>query len=105
MRYLVPYFLIALFAASAALAPGSLFYFVLFLGQLGCYLAALVGWLLERAGVHSRLLSLPQYFVLANVASVIALYKFLRGERYARWEPLREQVVAGTSSTPAIASR
>jgi hypothetical protein len=29
------------------------------------------------------------YFVLANLASVIAFYKFIRGERYATWEPIR----------------
>jgi hypothetical protein len=33
---------------------------------------------------------MPLYFVLTNIASVIAFYKFLRGERYARWEPIRE---------------
>ena len=37
-----------------------------------------------------RLLALPHYFVLANAAVVLAFYKFLRGERYARWEPVRE---------------
>jgi hypothetical protein len=37
-----------------------------------------------------RLLALPHYFVLANLAAVLALFKFLRGERYARWEPIRE---------------
>jgi hypothetical protein len=34
-------------------------------------------------------LALPHYFVLANLASVIAMFQFLRGERYARWEPIR----------------
>ena len=41
------------------------------------------------AGVRARLLALPAYFVLANVACVLAFYKFLRGERYARWETAR----------------
>ena len=90
MRYLVPFFLVLILAASAALAPSSSFYLVALAVQLGCYAGALASWALERAGVHSRLLSLPQYFVLANVAAVVAFYKFLRGERYARWEPIRE---------------
>jgi len=34
----------------------------------------------------------PQYFVLANWAALVAFYKFVRGERYARWEPIREPV-------------
>ena len=94
MRYLVPFFLVLILAASAVLAPASNFYLVALALQLGCYLAAAASWALERAGVHSRLLSLPQYFVLANVAAVVAFYKFLRGERYARWEPIREPVGA-----------
>jgi hypothetical protein len=90
MRYLVPLFLLVVFFSSAALAPRSLFYAVAFAGQAAFYAAALTGWVLERAGLRVRLLSLPHYFVLANLAAVIAFYKFARGERYARWEPIRE---------------
>jgi len=28
--------------------------------------------------------------LLANVAALIAGYQFVRGERYSRWEPIRE---------------
>ncbi|MDT5271959.1 MAG: hypothetical protein QOH49_4145 [Acidobacteriota bacterium] len=90
MRYLVPLFLFVVLVSSVALAPRSLFFAALFAGQAMFYAAALAGWLLERAGVRVRLLSLPHYFVLANLAAVIAFYKFARGERYARWEPIRE---------------
>lgn len=89
MRYLVPFFLIAIFAASALLAPGSFVYRILFAAQLIGYASAVLAWLLEKVGIRSRLLALPQYFVLANVASLIACYQFIRGERYARWEPIR----------------
>ncbi len=88
-RYLVPVFLFLMFVSAAALAPRSVFYALAFLAQVGFYAAAGVSWLLERAGRHHRLLALPQYFVLANLASLVAFYKFLRGERYARWEPIR----------------
>ena len=90
MRYAVPVFLAVVFAASAALAPTSRLYAVAFFAQALCYLAAVLSLVLERAGIHIRLLALPGYFVLANVAAVVAFYKFLRGERYARWEPIRE---------------
>ena len=89
MRYLVPFFLIALFAASTVLAPGALIYRMMFVAQFAGYAFALLAWLLEKAGIRSRLLALPQYFVLANLASLIACYQFIRGERYARWEPIR----------------
>jgi hypothetical protein len=90
MRYLVPLFLACVLAASAALAPGSRFFAALLAGQALFYAAALAGWLLGRAGVRSRLLALPAYFVLANVACVLAFYKFARGERFARWDTARE---------------
>ncbi|HJQ32265.1 MAG TPA: glycosyltransferase family 2 protein [Pyrinomonadaceae bacterium] len=93
LRYAVPLFLVAVFAASAALAPGSLFYAAAFFAQALVYLAAALSLALGRAGLHSRLLALPGYFVLANLAAVLAFYKFLRGERYARWEPIREPAV------------
>jgi hypothetical protein len=90
MRYLVPVFLLLVLAMSLALAPHSGFYTVTAVAQILFYVAAVTGWVLERSGRHSHLLALPQYFFLANLAAVIAFYKFARGERYARWEPVRE---------------
>lgn len=105
LRYFVPVFLMLLLVSSAILAPRSLVYTVALVAQLLFYVAAFTGFLLERAAINRlRLLALPQYFVLANVASVIAGYKFLSGERYARWEPIREpQSPASPASTVATA--
>lgn len=90
MRYLVPVCLIAIFISTAFLAPRSTFYAVLFVLQVCFYGAALVSSILERVGLNVRLLALPQYFVITNLASLIAFVKFISGERYARWEPSRE---------------
>ena len=98
LRYAVPVFLACLLLASAALAPSGLFFAAVFALQACFYLAAAAGWLLERAGARVRLLALPHYFVLANAAVVLAFYKFLRGERYARWEPIRESAPAQASA-------
>ena len=89
MRYVVPFFLIALLASTGILSTSFVSYRMLFAVQGLGYLCAACSWLLEKVGVRSRVLALPHYFVLANLASVIALFKFLRGERYARWEPIR----------------
>ncbi|MFY9619538.1 MAG: glycosyltransferase family 2 protein [Pyrinomonadaceae bacterium] len=90
MRYLVPFFLVVTFVTSAALVTTSLFYRLAFAVQVIGYVCAALSAALERVGFRSRVLALPQYFVLANLASVLALYKLVRGERYARWEPIRE---------------
>ena len=95
MRYAVPLFLIATLISSAALALNSRFYLGCAAAQLACYFGALGGWLLERIGVRNRLLSLPQYFVLANLASLIGFYKFVTGRRYASWEPIRDPAQPG----------
>jgi O-antigen/teichoic acid export membrane protein/cellulose synthase/poly-beta-1,6-N-acetylglucosamine synthase-like glycosyltransferase len=105
LRYLVPVLLIAAFVSSLALAPRSLFFVIVFAAQIIFYAAAVVSLLLERAGIHSRLLALPQYFVLANAAALVACYKFARGERYARWEPIREPAQATTNETADDSSR
>lgn len=94
MRYLVPVFLAAALASSLALASRAPLYAAAAALQCAFYAAALFGWLLGRAGLRSRLLALPSYFVLSNAAAVVAFYKFLRGERYARWEPIREAAQA-----------
>jgi cellulose synthase/poly-beta-1,6-N-acetylglucosamine synthase-like glycosyltransferase len=103
MRYAVPFFLIAILATSAILAGHSMPYSIVLVAQLGGYLSALGAWMLERAGVQSQLLALPQYFVLSNLAALIAFYQFLRGERYAHWETNRES--ASTRRATPIAPR
>ena len=90
VRYIVPVFLIAIFVSSGFLAARNVFYAALFFSQVVFYLAALVSWLLEKAGFSFRLLALPQYFVITNLASLIAFVKFMSGETYTRWEPSRE---------------
>src|SRR5215218_165921 len=88
MRYLVPLFLIVVFVTSALLAWQSLFYAAIFIAQVAFYLAAAASALLVRVGINSKLLALPQYFVITNLACLLALIKLMRGERYVRWEPV-----------------
>lgn len=90
LRYLVPLFLISLFAATAVAAFYSWFFELLLILQTAFYVAALAALALEKiTGKAPRLLALPQYFVLANVAAIIAARNFLRGERVAVWQPIR----------------
>jgi cellulose synthase/poly-beta-1,6-N-acetylglucosamine synthase-like glycosyltransferase len=90
LRYAVPFILLAIFATSAMLARPSFFYTSVLVTQILFYFFALTGWLMERAGKRVHLFAMPLYFVLANLASVYAFYKFLRGETYTHWEPIRE---------------
>jgi cellulose synthase/poly-beta-1,6-N-acetylglucosamine synthase-like glycosyltransferase len=103
LRYFVPVLLLLILSSSILLAARSWLFAAIAIAQLCFYAAAGGAWLLERLHApRPRLLALPQYFVLANVASFLAFYKFLRGERYARWEPSREAVAR--AACPAQAS-
>jgi cellulose synthase/poly-beta-1,6-N-acetylglucosamine synthase-like glycosyltransferase len=106
LRYVVPVFLIAMFVSAAMLAVGSRFYVSTLVAQILFYAFAGIGWMLELANSHRlRFLALPQYFVLANLASILAFYKFLSGERYARWEPDRESQTVSASKVATVGSR
>lgn len=91
LRYAVPLLLLIAFVSNAVLAFGSSSFLVLFVCQIAGYLAALVGFLLERSGLKAGPLAFPMYFILANFASVAAFVRFLRGDRFASWEPIRDQ--------------
>ena len=104
MRYLVPLFLFVVLISSGLLVRHSSFFLMIFIAQVAFYAMAAAGWVLEYLGVHSRVLALPHYFVLANLASVLAFFKFLSGERYASWDPAREGLnSAGVSVTENVA--
>lgn len=106
LRYAVPLYLILILLSSAALAFYSSAFAIIAAFQILFYLTALIGWLLERSGKNTGVLAIPLYFVLTNLASLTGFYKFLRGERYARWEPIRETTEPGDkTSNPKIYER
>jgi cellulose synthase/poly-beta-1,6-N-acetylglucosamine synthase-like glycosyltransferase len=115
MRYLVPFFLLAVFISNYFLVDAkdllallhqqwqwptaetfwSQFFTVTLVGQIVFYLTATFGYILNRLGIK-RLgpLALPVYFVLVNLAVVFALVKSIGGENYVVWEPNRNPEAA-----------
>ncbi|HEY0458840.1 MAG TPA: glycosyltransferase family 2 protein [Pyrinomonadaceae bacterium] len=91
LRYSVPLLLLLIYVSNAVLMPHAPLFETLFLAQNGFYLLAVLGWAFEKMGARIGVFAIPHYFVLANLASVFGFYKFLRGERYATWEPIREK--------------
>jgi cellulose synthase/poly-beta-1,6-N-acetylglucosamine synthase-like glycosyltransferase len=90
LRYFVPVILLVLFVSNLLMIQGTVFYRAAFALQTGFYLLAVSGWLLERMGKRLSVLAMPLYFVLANVASMVAFFRFIRGERVVKWEPIRQ---------------
>jgi poly-beta-1,6-N-acetyl-D-glucosamine synthase len=60
--------------------------FALFVLQSLFYVLAIVGAILRRGGVQSRILFIPFYFVMVNAASFAAIMKYLCGGRLTSWE-------------------
>ncbi len=69
------------------------FYGLAALGLLALQGAALAGWLLRGTPLsRSKLLSLPLYFDMVNIAAMIGLFNMLRGiATYDRWNTRRDQ--------------
>jgi cellulose synthase/poly-beta-1,6-N-acetylglucosamine synthase-like glycosyltransferase len=61
-------------------------YALLLLTQLACYSLAVVGWTF-RGTIRARVVFVPFYFCLINVAAVTAVIGFLRGHRPVVWTP------------------
>jgi cellulose synthase/poly-beta-1,6-N-acetylglucosamine synthase-like glycosyltransferase len=80
LRWLTPFFLAVLLAAStASFLRGR--YTLLWLLQIGFYGSALVGWLRTRSGGQTRLFALPFAFCLANVGFFLGMIKAFRNQR------------------------
>lgn len=84
-RWLVPLFLVIIFSANLFLLNG-LLYKALFLCQLAFYSSALIEYLLEEKNVKARILKIPFYFCVVNLASAIGLLRFVTGRIKGTWE-------------------
>jgi cellulose synthase/poly-beta-1,6-N-acetylglucosamine synthase-like glycosyltransferase len=88
LRYATPLVWLTAIGANIALA-GQTPYLVLLLAQFALIAAGAMGYLLQQRGRKLGPLTRPYYFLLTNVASLIATLRYLRGERMVTWTPIR----------------
>lgn len=88
LRYAAPVLWLAAIGANIALA-GHTPYLVLLLGQFALIAAGCMGFLLQQRGCKLGILARPYYFLLTNVASLIATLRYLQGQRMVTWTPIR----------------
>lgn len=92
LRWLVPYFLVAVFALNLLLVAHPVYRLTLGL-QLAGYAAAGFGYLWQRTGRKPpRILGIPFSFCLVNAAALVGVARFVMGKKSGRWEPVREPV-------------
>ncbi len=85
-RWLVPFAMVLAFVSNALLISQPPAYTSLFIFQVLFYGIAVLGirWDLFR---DIRLLKIPSFFVLVNVAILSAWYRYFKGERLTTWHP------------------
>lgn len=86
MRWLVPWFLLALFVASLLLTSVHPFYTIILVLQLVFYGLVLVG-AVSPALRHIALIKIPFYFIEVNIAIAHAMIAYILGKRVTVWTP------------------
>jgi cellulose synthase/poly-beta-1,6-N-acetylglucosamine synthase-like glycosyltransferase len=88
LRYASPLLWLGALASNLALI-GETPYLVFLLGQGSLLAAGTVGFVLQDSRRELGLFGRPYYFLLTNLASLIATLRYLRGERMVTWNPIR----------------
>ena len=82
LRWCVPFFMLAAFAANSFLVPHP-FFLVTMMLQLLFYALALVGTLVRR---RILLFSAPHYFVVINLALLLGFFRCITGAQRTAWQ-------------------
>lgn len=89
LRWMVPFFMLSLFVSNLFLLD-SLPYRVTMALQAAFYGMAALAWLGEKANLRLKVFSIPLYFSTVNIASVVSIYKTLKGFKAVTWETVRK---------------
>lgn len=98
LRRLVVFPLILVAILSPLLWARGLIYKLFTVGQLAFYSLAISHVFLKKTRVGQlKILTLPFYFCMVNVACLVAVANLLRGRRIERWEPRRQASKQGSA--------
>ena len=101
LRWLVPWLMLLVLITNVAVAGVAPVYALLLAGQgLFYVLAGLGSFLADSGGLLGRLTSIPYYFCLVNLASLIALVEVIGGKEYRTWSSSRPDAAPDTAVRP-----
>ena len=89
LRWLVPLFMALALGANFALAGSGWFYAATLAVQLAVYLLVAVAYPLRQKVQLPRLLAVPFYFVMVNIASARGIVEAYLGKTYTTWTTAR----------------
>jgi len=90
LRWMIPLMLPLLLISNFFLVGKHPFYNATFIGQILFYLGAFAGYLFDRKGSKVKLLALPLYYCVVNIASVAAFFRTISGKKAVTWETARQ---------------
>jgi len=88
LRWLVPYFIIALFGCNLLLLDSPFYQLTLVL-QIVFYILAIAGYLWQKKDKTPRVLGIPFSFCLVNLAALVGVARFIIDKKYGSWTPVR----------------
>jgi len=90
-----PFLMILVFILNAiiALQTYELLYIGLFVCQCFFYLAALLGWMMEKKQVKIKVLFIPYYFCMMNYAVIAGIRRYIKKGQSAAWEKAKRKKV------------
>jgi cellulose synthase/poly-beta-1,6-N-acetylglucosamine synthase-like glycosyltransferase len=90
LRWFVPIPLVVIFFANLGLWQSPI-YRGIFFAQAIFYALAITGWLFDGKFATPRLIYLPYYFCLVNIASLLGMIKFFGGSLSPTWQTIRQE--------------
>lgn len=101
LRWVCPFLLIGILASNLALLDQPLYQLTL-AGQIGFYLASVVGAYVPNRFKVLKLLRLPTMFTGMNLALLVGFWRWLRGSQKAAWSRTRRraEVVHANGTVP-----
>ncbi len=96
LRRFVPFFLIAALLLNVALVFAAPQWWLTLAPQVIFYGLAVAGWLgTARRWSRWKVVWVPYFFCLSNVAAALAVILLVRGIRFEKWEPVRATDTSG----------
>lgn len=83
---LAPVALPIIFLLNMVLLKVGNLYQMLFIGQVLFYLAALIGYILEKKQIRLKLLFVPYYFCMMHYAVYAGFFRYIKGSQSVLWE-------------------
>ncbi len=93
LRWVVtPFLLILMFLVNLALVfSGNPLYQLIFALQVLFYLSALAGWYLENKKTRLKILFVPYYFCMMNLAVIYGFKRFISGPQKGAWDKAKRK--------------